>query len=277
MYVAQHRSFDSQGTNGWKTSVLSPRQPKHDMHIDQQSSTNILIRSFTPELFARLQRAIERVQLERGQVIVTPEEEPSHIFFPEGGVCSIVASSTQDELPTEVGLFGREGVSGLGAVLGAGPTPFNTTVQIDCQTALRIDLARFREEMDADRNLRALIHRFIYVMMHQMAMTATGYAHRQLESRLARWLLMCCDRIDGDDLALTHEFMAQMLGARRSSVTVTLHVLEGMGAIRSERSLVNIRDREKLTELAGDTYGSAENEYRRLIGDFGPQSEAMAA
>lgn len=238
------------------------------MQISQQSSPNFLIRSFAPELFARLEPSLERVNLELGQELVPPDKEATHAFFPEGGVCSIVVLSRSEEIPTEVGLFGREGVSSLSALLGAGATASSTTVQVNGHTTLRIEVAQLREEMDRDRTLLALMLKYVHVMMHQLAMNAAAYSHHQLEARLSRWLLMCHDRLDGDTVGLTHEFMSQMLGSRRSSVTVTLHVLEGMGAIRSERGVVHIRDRAKLEDLAGETYGSAEREYSRLIGDF---------
>nr|WP_274602218.1 helix-turn-helix domain-containing protein [Sphingomonas sp. CFBP 8760] len=103
---------------------------------------------------------------------------------------------------------------------------------------------------------------------------ATNATHR-VEARLARWLLMCHDRIDGDEIALTHEFMSMMIGAERSKVTITLHVLEGTGLIRAERGRIVIRDRDKLEELAGDGYGIPEAEYRRLIGPIGRASVVL--
>jgi hypothetical protein len=106
-------------------------------------------------------------------------------------------------------------------------------------------------------------------MMVQSAACAVGNAHHQIEARLARWLLMCHDRVEGDEIHLTHEFMAMMIASQRSGVTITLHVLEGIGAIRSKRGRVIVRDRAKLEDLAGDAYGEPEGEYRRLIAPFG--------
>jgi hypothetical protein len=90
-----------------------------------------------------------------------------------------------------------------------------------------------------------------------------------METRLARWLLMCHDRVEGNEISLTHEFMGMMISADRSNVTVTLHILEGAGLIWSKRGRVIIRQREKLEDLAGDSYGVPEAEYRRLIGPLG--------
>ena len=236
--------------------------------VQQGSSANLLVGKFSQDLFDRLAPAFERVKLEQAQNLAVHNQTPSHAYFPEGGVCSIISLASGNELPTEVGLFGREGVSSVAVLLHPQATQLTTTVQINGQTALRIELARLREEMDREPELRGLILAFAQVMMHQLASNAAAYSHHQLEARLARWLLMCHDRVGTDELALTHEFIGTMLGSRRSSVTVTLHVLEGMGAIRSSRGNVTVRDRAKLEDLAGATYGVAEGEYKKLIGDF---------
>ncbi|RYE92638.1 MAG: helix-turn-helix domain-containing protein, partial [Oxalobacteraceae bacterium] len=94
-------------------------------------------------------------------------------------------------------------------------------------------------------------------------------AHHRIEARLARWLLMCHDRVDGDEIAITHDFLGLMIAAERSGVTVSLHILEGAGMIRAKRGRVIIRDRELLCELAGDSYGVPEAQYRHLIGPLG--------
>jgi CRP-like cAMP-binding protein len=162
-------------------------------------------------------------------------------------------------------------------VLGSSTAPSRKIVQIDGHESLRIETARFLAHIDQSRTLRALILKYAHTRMVQIAHSLVSYAHCGMEARLARWLLMCCDRIDGDDLHLTHEFMSQMIGAHRSTVTVTLHSLEGFGAIRSTRGVVTIRDRKKLEELAGEAYGASEAEYRRLIGDFAPSGACGGA
>ena len=101
-------------------------------------------------------------------------------------------------------------------------------------------------------------------MIVQVAQTAYVNATFDIEARLARWLLMMQDRFEGD-LPVTHDFLAAMLGVRPPGVTIATHVLEGTGAIRAKRGRIEIRDREKLEELTGDSYGSAEREYERLM------------
>lgn len=117
--------------------------------------------------------------------------------------------------------------------------------------------------------MRRLVDRYVLSFQIQLAYALVSCAQHLMEARLARWLLMCHDRLRGDEISLTHEFMAMMISAQRSGVTVTLHTLEGAGMIRSTRGLVTIRDRAKLAELAGDSYGIPEARYRDLIGPFG--------
>ena len=112
--------------------------------------------------------------------------------------------------------------------------------------------------------------RYTHVFMMQAAGTAYANAHFTVEQRLARWLLMMHDRADGDDLEITHEFLAMMLCVRRPGVTVATHVLEGNGLIRAKRGRITVLDRAKLIELAADSYGLAEAEYDRL---FAPKIE----
>jgi CRP-like cAMP-binding protein len=112
-----------------------------------------------------------------------------------------------------------------------------------------------------------LLLRYAHALNVQTSATAFANANHTLEMRLARWLLMCHDRIDGYDIEITHDFLAMMLGVRRPGVTTTLHVLEGNQLIRATRGMVTIRDRKRLEELADDAYGLPEREYARLMAE----------
>jgi CRP-like cAMP-binding protein len=122
------------------------------------------------------------------------------------------------------------------------------------------------EAVDKSATLRTLLLRYAQTLAIQTAYTALSNAVHQIDERLARWLLMCHDRVDGNDLALTHDFLSIMLAVRRPSVTTALHVLEGNGFIRSERGCIVVRNRAALEEFASDSYGAPEREYKRLIG-----------
>ncbi|WP_121114357.1 Crp/Fnr family transcriptional regulator [Croceibacterium ferulae] len=242
---------------------------------DQCLSANTLLGALLPDDLATLAPHLTRVPLLREHMLVAPEKPIEHVYFPEGGVVSIVSVMPRSGR-TEAGIFGREGVSATCLLLGTDRSPHETFVQVPGSTALRIDTDRYLAAIDQSESLRITLLRYVQTMLVQAAQsTATNASHR-VESRLARWLLMCHDRIDGDEIALTHEFMSMMISADRSGVTVTLHILEGGGMITSKRGRVIIRDREKLEDLAGDSYGVPEAEYRRLIGPFG-KGTAMSA
>jgi CRP-like cAMP-binding protein len=240
---------------------------------DQIYSPNLLLSAMAADDLALLKPWLTRVVVAREQVLCAANCPIEHVYFLEGGIASIV-SIRPESGRTEVGIFGREGVSGTSVLIGVDRSPHENFMQVDSGHALRIDTDRLQASMEQSRSLKGLLTAYVHVMMIQAAACAVGNAHHRLEARLARWLLMCHDRVDGDELRLTHEFMAIMIASQRSGVTVTLHVLEGIGAIRSKRGRVIIVDREKLEELAGDAYGEPEAEYRRLIGPFGREAVA---
>lgn len=135
-------------------------------------------------------------------------------------------------------------------------------------TAQRIPLSRLLAALPENPVFSNLLARFIQTFASQICYTALCNANCQVDERLARWLLMCHDRVDGDEIALTHDFISSRLSVRRPSITTALHVLEGRKFVRAERGRVTIRDRKGLEEFAGGFYGKAEEEYRRLIGDL---------
>ena len=153
-----------------------------------------------------------RVKLDREEVLVVPNEPIEHVYFMEGGVASITSNSPENGR-TEIGIFGRDGVSGTSLLLGADRSPHETFVQVDGSHALRIDAAAFMQAVASSDTLRQMMLRFVQTLLVQTGQSAVANARYQIEARLARWLLMCHDRTDGDEIALTHEFMAIIIGA----------------------------------------------------------------
>lgn len=235
---------------------------------DQSASSNLLLAAMLAEDYGSLQPYLTRVELERGLELVPADAPVEYVYFPEGGVASIV-SDTPGKGRTEVGIFGREGVSATFLLLGATDTPHQSFVQVAGVSALRIEAAPFLHALEQSNTLRTTLLRYVQVSLIQTAQSAASNAHQRVEARLARWLLMCHDRMNGDEITLTHEFMGMMIAADRSGVTVCLHILEGAGMIQSLRGRVIIRDRAKLLELAGDGYGMPEAQYSKLLVPFG--------
>lgn len=235
------------------------------MTIPHQSTTmNGLLRALSSADFDLLAASFETVPLGRHDVLAEPGQPHKWVLFPESGLGSVVAISPEDHL-SEVGMFGRDGLAGTPLLLGTDRSAQKVLIQSD-GTGWRIAAAPFGAAIAASRTLHGALLRYVQTMITQSAHTALSNATHTVEERLARWLLMCHDRTDGDELGLTHEFLGTMLAVRRPTVTTALHILEGMDLIRNVRARVHIRDRAGLETLAADAYGIPEREYERLIG-----------
>jgi len=202
--------------------------------------------------------------LERGRVLVAPDEPIDRLWFVESGLSSIIAMAGVDQ-GIEVGLAGRDGLVGMPLILDADRTPHRIFMQVD-GSGYGIAADDLHHLLDMHASIRKLLLRYVQAYATQTTYTALSNAMHTVEERLARWLLMSHDRQNGDEIPLTHEFLALMLGVRRPSVTIALHSLEGLGFIKATRGLINVRRRADLEEFAGGAYGVPEREYERLIG-----------
>jgi CRP-like cAMP-binding protein len=194
------------------------------------------------------------------------------ICFPESAVVSVVAR-TAGGRSIEAGLIGLEGVTGIAILMGDDRSPNETYVQIaGAGHVMAAD--DLRAAIRASPALHRLLLRYAHTFMVQTSQTALANGRAKIDERLARWLLMASDRVEGPEMTLTHEFLSLMLGVRRPGVTDALHRLEGERLIRSKRSSITIRDRAGLVAAANSSYGVAEQDYERLFGRFRPTSEA---
>jgi CRP-like cAMP-binding protein len=234
--------------------------------LSQSSVRNRLLAALPAGDFALIQPLLEPVPLNQSDVIIQAHVPIEHVYFLEAGVTSIVTRTERDRR-IEIGLVGRDGFAGVPVLLGADRTPHETFMQIG-GAALRMQADAFRHVLEQSPALQKLLLRFVQVFHLQTAQTAASNGSHRVSRRLARWLLMCHDRLDGDELPLTHEFIAVMLGVRRPGVTESLQELETADIIRAERRNIVVLDRRKLEETAGDSYGVPEAEYERLIGPF---------
>jgi len=230
--------------------------------VSQKQLRNILLRQLSPEVFASLAPHLRPVDLPVKHSLVEPRKPIEHVCFIENGLASTVAESA-DGKGVEIRHIGFEGVSGYPVVLGVDRTPNKTFMQV-AGRGLQVQTEEFLPMLE-DSDARLLFLRYAHTCELQVAHSALAAAQYNVHQRLARWLLMCHDRLDGDDLPLTHEFLALMLAVRRSGVTDELHVLEGVHAIKAKRGMVRILDRDLLIKIAGGCYGMPEEEYSRLI------------
>ncbi|MDM9623296.1 Crp/Fnr family transcriptional regulator [Rhizobium sp. AC44/96] len=233
---------------------------------DQSTMQNRLLARLPDQEFRSIASMLEPIDLRQGFVVVEANKPIDHVYFLCSGIGSVITVSSGRHQP-EAGMFGREGFSPTSAGVGGTISVHEVLMQV----------AGWGYRMSLDANLTALsrnptfanlLARFIQTFASQISYTALSNVNCQIDTRLARWLLMSHDRVDGDEIALTHDFISLMLGVRRPSVTTALHVLEGRKFILSERGRITIRDRRGMEEFAGDAYGKPEEEYRRLIGDI---------
>jgi CRP-like cAMP-binding protein len=225
---------------------------------------NQLLRQIPEADFAYLRPHLELVSLKRHDHLQQPQARTEYVYFMESGFASAVNNYDRNS-PVEIGIIGREGVTGLASILGSTTSPSHTFAQV-AGCALRIAPTPLRQAMDRSEALRSVLLRYVLAFMFQMAHTAAANANGSIEKRVARWLLMAQDRLDDDKLPLTHEILSTMLGARRASVTEAVHALATRGLIRAARCDIVIADRKGLIECAGKLYGGPEAEYRRLFG-----------
>lgn len=231
---------------------------------DRSSVENRLLRRLSFDDFAHLASHLETATFRKGDVLIEPDRPFEHVYFFESGIGSVV-TMTPDSLAAESGIFGREGFAPVGVAMSDDRSPYRTLVQL-AGHGHRLEADILRQAFETRPSLRDLLLRYVQALSVQTSYTALSNAVHPVDERLARWLLMCHDRVDGDELALTHEFLSLMLAVRRPSVTTALHVLEGNRFITAERGYITIRDRRRLEEFAGDAYGRPEAEYKRLIG-----------
>lgn len=226
--------------------------------------SNRLLRRMTPDDLALIKPHLGRDDLPQKRSLFEADKPIEKVWFLESGIGSIVTVSPEG-LRAENGLFGRDGFAPVQALGGISRAPFSGVMQVE-GNGYSLDAHVLHEAAENSISLMRLLQRYAQVLAAQTAYTALTNAVHQIHERLARWILMCHDRVDGDELPLTHEFLSIMLGVRRPSVTMALHALEGNRLIGSERGCIIVRDRKGLEDFAADNYGMPEREYEDLIG-----------
>lgn len=225
---------------------------------------NRILRSLSPDVFHDIFSSFEPVALERGQIIVPANKPIDYLYFLCDGIASVITVSASGQL-AEAGMVGREGFAPTSIAVGANTSLHQVAMQVS-GTGHRISATDLRAHLDKHSVLANLLARYIQSFASQVSYTVWANVNLHIQERLARWLLMAHDRTDTDEIELTHDFIALMLGVRRPSITTGMHTLEGKKLVRSERGRITIRDRKGLEDFAGDAYGKPEEEYLTLFG-----------
>jgi CRP-like cAMP-binding protein len=254
-----------------KSSLQSASQDRETLSTNgaapqdarEEAERNDLLRSLPPEDYARIHPHLKRVHLNVRDVLAEPGEVFRYVYFIESGVASIVNHVSGGTV--EVGTVGNEGIAGLSVFLDGGADASRTIIQVQGE-AKRIPAEVFTQIADESPALRRILHRYTQAFITQVAQTAACNRNHKLEERCARWLLMTHDRVDGSDtFALTHQFLAYMLGVRRSGVTIAAGTLQKAGLIRYTRGQITITDRKGLEEASCECYAVVREHFDRLL------------
>lgn len=232
------------------------------MNSSSTSANRILSRISAPDL-ALLSPYLKHIDLPLRKRLEIRNKPIDYVYFPESGFASVVANGAGRNI--EVGLIGREGMTGLAVVMGTDRTPQETFIQ-NAGKGSRILVSSFRQAIEKSRTLQSACLLYAHAFAVQTTYTAIANGRSKIEERLARWLLMARDRLDTDDLSLTHEFLSMMLGVRRPGVTIALQLLVQAGLIQVRRGIITIIDRDGLVDASGGAYGVPEAEFQRLFG-----------
>ncbi len=207
---------------------------------------------------------LEQVSLRAGDVLFEPGDRVRQIYFPITSLVSMLAMM-EDGATVEAGVVANEGVVGISAILGAETSTMQGLVQVAGE-ALSIPAEKFMAEFKRGGQLQLLVLRHTHTLFTLVSQTAACNRLHTVEERLARWMLTTRDRIQSDEFLLTQEFIARMLGTRRSGVTVAAGILQSAGLISYSRGRINILNGEKLEAASCECYRIVKAEYDRYLG-----------
>ena len=239
---------------------VSLRSRVNAMNVVRQ---NRLLALLAPAERERVTGRCDRVHLEQRTVVYERGAEIDEVYFPLSGIVSLVITSEQGET-VEVGTVGNEGMVGSPLALGADSSPFEAMVQVAGEF-LRLPREELRRELKRDGGLRSVAERFAQALTNQIAQSVLCNRAHSVEERLCRWFLMAHDRVGSSEISLTQEFVAQMLGVRRPSVTVAAGILQKAGLITYAPGKLKIVDRAGLEACACECYRIIRDETDRLL------------
>jgi CRP-like cAMP-binding protein len=236
--------------------MSNPQSPPHHFQ-------NRILAALPAADYARLKPHLETVAMKHGEILYRTNRRIEQVYFPLRAMASVV-TTTSDGGAIEVGVVGREGMTGLSVVLGVNVSPAELMVQLP-DGAVRLPAEVLLEEFQRAGALQTLLLHYTHATLVMVAQTAACNRLHHISERLARWLLMCRDRVVSDELPLTHEFLAMMLGIRRAGVTETALTLQAEGLISYKRGHINITDGAGLEDFACECYSIVKAEFEHLF------------
>ena len=222
------------------------------MFQDRSRSANRLLSSLPEIEYQRLEPYLFPTKLSAGKIFYEASDKIETVYFPQTALISLV-STLENGTTTEIGLIGGTGIVGLSVCLGSGYSKHRAIVQVP-DSALKISAEVLKQEFDRGGELQRILLRYTETRLDEIAQLAVCNGHHTIEERLARWLLTVQDLIQSDELPLTQEFIGNMLGVRRSGVTITAGILQRAGLISYSRGKIKILDRPRLENTACECY-----------------------
>ena len=223
---------------------------------------NELLALLPQPIAERVMPMLHEVELPLGKEIYAAGQSMRYVYFPVDCIISLLYV-TLDGHSAEISMVGREGIVGITVFMGGDSTPSRAVVQ-SAGTAYRMPAIHLKNEFDRDTALRMLMLRYTQALITQMAQTAVCNRHHAIDQQLARWLLLSLDRLPTNELIMTQELIANMLGVRREGVTEAAGKLQALGIIRYQRGHISVLDRPKLEELSCECYAVVKQETDRL-------------
>jgi CRP-like cAMP-binding protein len=227
-------------------------------------TNNRLLAALPPEVFERLVPDLRLAPMPFGEVIYESGAELEHVYFPLQGCIISMLYVMENGASAEIAVVGNEGLVGIALFMGGGTTPSRAVVQSAGQAFLLKGKA-LTKEFDRHSGLQILLLRYTQALITQMCQTAVCNRHHSLEQQLCRWLLLSLDRLPGNELKMTQELIASMLGVRREGVTEAAGKLQDQGLISYRRGHISVLDRPGLEAQVCECYAVVKTEYDRLL------------
>ena len=241
--------------------MVAPQLPNENIARKQ----NHLLAALPDQQWLRWQTHLEPVELLLGQVLYESGSTLSHVYFPTSSIVSLLYV-LENGASAEIAVAGNEGVVGVSLFMGGGSTPSRAVVQSAGQ-AVRLKARVMKADFEKAGPVMHLLLRYTQALITQMAQTAVCNRHHSLSQQLCRWLLLSLDRLQGNELVLTQELIANMLGVRREGVTEGALQLQKLGLIRYSRGRIMVMDRPGLEKRSCECYAVVKKEYDRLLPD----------
>jgi CRP-like cAMP-binding protein len=224
---------------------------------------NLPLASLPPEDLSLLAPHLTEVEFTQGQILAEIDDRISHVYFPQAGIISFVMVTSAGQ-SVEAATIGREGIVSAVSVLGTGISIVQSMVQIP-GSGFRMDAARFQAAVEQSRNIRRMVDLCAEGLTGQSLQSNACMAFHTVEARMARWLLTARNQIDSDTIPLTQEFLGQMLGCQRTTVTLVAHTLQAAGMVRYRRGKVQILDAAALQETSCECYAQTLQRFERIF------------